>query len=724
MAEASLTEAFSRNVTHVATPLRQRKRFQLQREELLARCTDLISEDNIMLHLAIRKTLSTNLEVLVSRHTTKHITYYLDDDAENDQILFSPAARRLFSRGASFAPTPRTGAPRPLLEDLDRLQFRILGQVIRHIMSLKPANELNIIEQHLSLQPIHNIPLYCKPTSVAAMRTKLTARRLCLQRAGLGEFVARVREAGLHLLHQINQFTATFDTSNPRTRALSNLTVAEQNVLKHVISRGDLVIANLDKKLGVVVYSKSRAAEAASKHLMSANFQEITDLPDVELKDKRKHIWDTILSDAARLFDTDVFPEDLRMALLSKVPSMNIKLNKIYVVFKLKAGPSRPIVPSFTSPTALASRWLHNQLMDFAVKIPINCMDSLTYAKELDSLQLPHNFKGLILGLDAIAMFPNIPLQDSMETVRLLLHEDTYLPQDTQHIILRVLEWVLTNNYIEHNGKIFRQINGAVMGAAISVVLSTIFVYKRIEQPVLRKWHAHILHYKRYVDDINVFMLVTPQQAQLFLADMNAQSPTMQFTMTTHKQQAAFLDLAINLEKDASGFTTIQYRIYRKPGNAMAYLLADSYHTPHTGPGMIKGEFIRYLVKSSKKEFFAEDALLLSQAFATRGYKAEEINTILKKVEWHQRDHFRLRAANSKINLPPAGCAIFSPKLDPCLLAACDKGLHVDLERLRNTSTSRMEPEEIRFFGKNLAGIFPHKGLIAFRGAAKLGQMF
>ena len=78
------------------------------------------------------------------------------DDAENDQILFSPAAQRLFSRlsrGVSFAPTPRTGAPRPLLEDLDRLQFRVLGQVICHIMSLKLANELNIIEQHLSLQP-------------------------------------------------------------------------------------------------------------------------------------------------------------------------------------------------------------------------------------------------------------------------------------------------------------------------------------------------------------------------------------------------------------------------------------------------------------------------------------------------------------------------------------------------------------------------------------------
>lgn len=132
-------------------------------------------------------------------------------------------------------------------------------------------------------------------------------------------------------------------------------------------------------------------------------------------------------------------------------------------------------------------------------------MDSLTYNKEfkLDSLQLLHNFKGKILSLADIAMFPNIPLQDSMETVRLFLDQDTNLPQDTKHIMIRVLEWVLTNKYIEHNNKIFRQINDAVMGSAISVVLSIIFVYKSIAQPVLQKWQAHILH----VDD----MLVTPQ---------------------------------------------------------------------------------------------------------------------------------------------------------------------------------------------------------------------
>lgn len=107
------------------------------------------------------------------------------------------------------------------------------------------------------------------------------------------------------------------------------------------------------------------------------------------------------------------------------------------------------------------------------------------------------------------------------------------------------------------------------------------------------------------------------------------------------KQHAAFFSgLSIILEQDAfvAGFSTTQYRIYRKAGNVMAYLLADSYHTPHTGPGMIKGEFIQHFVKSFKKEFYAEDTLLLSQAFAARSYKAEEINNILRKVEWQQRE--------------------------------------------------------------------------------------
>ena len=59
---------------------------------------------------------------------------------------------------------------------------------------------------------------------------------------------------------------------------------------------------------------------------MSADFQQSTDIPGDEVKVKQKHIWDTILKDAARLFST----EDLRLALFSKVLSKNVKLNRMY----------------------------------------------------------------------------------------------------------------------------------------------------------------------------------------------------------------------------------------------------------------------------------------------------------------------------------------------------------------------------------------------------------
>ena len=59
----------------------------------------------------------------------------------------------------------------------------------------------------------------------------------------------------------------------------------------------------------------------------------------------------------------------------------------------------------------------------------------------------------------------------------------------------------------------------------------------------------------------------------------------------------------------------IDYRIYRKPGNSLAYLCAESYHADHTAFGIVITELIRYLTKSSIREFYIEDAEMLYHAF-------------------------------------------------------------------------------------------------------------
>jgi len=48
--------------------------------------------------------------------------------------------------------------------------------------------------------------------------------------------------------------------------------------------------------------------------------------------------------------------------LFQVIPHLQIRLSHMYVVWKIKAGTTRPIVPSFTAPTALASKWIHEQL--------------------------------------------------------------------------------------------------------------------------------------------------------------------------------------------------------------------------------------------------------------------------------------------------------------------------------------------------------------------------
>ena len=51
-------------------------------------------------------------------------------------------------------------------------------------------------------------------------------------------------------------------------------------------------------------------------------------------------------------------------------------------------------------------------------------------------------------------------------------------------------------------------------------------------------------------------------------------------------------------------------------------------------------------------------------------------------------------------------------------------GLQVDLQQQRLTSTSRMDLEERKLFGKKLISVFlPTTGMIVFRGAPRLGQI-
>ena len=189
--------------------------------------------------------------------------------------------------------------------------------------------------------------------------------------------------------------------------------------------------------------------------------------------------------------------------------------------------------------------------------------------------------------------------------------------------------------------------------------------------------------------------------------------------MECHNTQANFLDLRIMVQRNESG-AKIEYRIYRKPGNSMAYLHIDSFHAAHTAAGIVKGEYIRYLTKSSKKEFYCEDCLMLFQAFKRRGYSKRMLKEALGPLGWERRNYYREKALRPKVREVPGGGAVFSIQIDPAIDAALKAGFSIDLERIRAIGTRGADEEVRKALGASLRSVFPSKGLIALKAAPKL----
>jgi len=382
----------------------------------------------------------------------------------------------------------------------------------------------------------------------------------------------------------------------------------------------------------------------------------------------RRILWDQTLQHAAEI----KLPEEMSKMLLQLIPHLQIRLSHMYVLWKIKAGATRPIVPSFTAPTALASKWIHEQLLSYVIAIPTICMDSLAYTRELDNPILPMPWTRLIVCLDVVALYPSIPMKDSLQATMQFLKENTPLPNEAQLMIVKIMEWVVSNKYIEHENSIYHQVDGIVMGEALSVMVANIFMYKVVEEKILHKWRDYILHYVRYVDDINKFMAITTLQAQELKNDLTAQSEFINYTMDCYANKSDFLDLQITVMQEVwpVARTRIDYRIYRKPGNTLAYLCADSYHASHTSYGIIIGELIRYLTKSSRREYYIQDAQMLHHAFKTRGYTHKMLIQGLGHLDWSERKIYRAKGLQPKIRHIPGGVAVFITQIDPVIISA------------------------------------------------------
>jgi len=225
---------------------------------------NLFTDQSASLQRALHRIMKMPVTKLLNRSKTLNIKYFLDATVDLDPILKSTATKRLFSTGSNYAMTPSTNSVTWILEDLDRLEFRILGSVMRKVLEFCQPSKLKKTESALNLQHFKNPAR----ASISLLRKKLTLRRDWARQQGLGKLTGRIRETCMSILDTIMQTRAKMSEQLLKTRRREcNISKEEQDVLKHIQALGNVRMNKLDKNLGIAAYYVSCETEAIKGHL-------------------------------------------------------------------------------------------------------------------------------------------------------------------------------------------------------------------------------------------------------------------------------------------------------------------------------------------------------------------------------------------------------------------------------------------------------------------------
>ena len=279
------------------------------------------------MELATNRVLNMEVASILQRHITQSVRFFLSGSP--DPILMSDAANRLLSRGYNFTPTPAVQTDRQLGKDLKRLEFRIYGRLLGHLIQNKEPGERTTMQLDLGLQPVRRP----KPFSDKQMSTQLERRRHVLnQQLGLSDFVYRTREVCKNLLENIHMLSSKSDTF--QHKSWCNIPFEEREVCSKIRAM-KLQVAKGDKGLGIVVFDRQRRDDAIMEHLRSENFESVFREPNETVEATRLRIWNSIIEAGNILLGGESFPTDMKSALMEHIPNMKVGLSAMYVVWKI-----------------------------------------------------------------------------------------------------------------------------------------------------------------------------------------------------------------------------------------------------------------------------------------------------------------------------------------------------------------------------------------------------
>ena len=190
-----------------------------------------------------------------------------------------------------------------------------------------------------------------------------------------------------------------------------------------------------------------------------------------------------------------------------------------------------------------------------------------------------------------------------------------------------LLELCTKELHFSFNGKIYKQIDGVVMGNPLGPVLANIFMVE-LETKEVPKMSNILLNWYRYVDDTIVF--VKEGKIKKVIDELNKFHKDIKFTYEVEENnEISFLDVLLQRQEN----NKINLKVYRKKTCSNIYIHWKSFTPVDWKIGTLEGILRRaYIICTTEEDLNAELAFV-SKVFRTiNGYPERIINQCKEKV--------------------------------------------------------------------------------------------
>ena len=444
------------------------------------------------------------------------------------------------------------------------------------------------------------------------------------------EITAFCNYAKRQAIRKLENINITYKHKTKHTPTKQSLDIHMQGL--HELCKNEQIrVMQADKNLGFTVLDNDIFIRETNRHLNDTNTYRQINL-DIYNDLKKQYLTQqtNLINSYDNILDHTVLTFMDRIVDNYTIPKFKVlaKIHKLKNLNNLDALRFRNIIPNFNSYTMPLSRVLDYMINDYINNTHI-LKDTHTLVKHLDILQIPAN--SFLVSMDFESLFTNIPIYDSINTIRIFLLENG-VNLDTINFICEGARLVFTNNiFVSEDKRYFLQIAGLAMGSQVVPKWANLYLYQKEKEYV--KHYAKCIYFTRLIDDVFCVVEGTEKEVLDFINGYR-QLFTIGITHELNFHSIVMLDVIIS--KGAYG-TSLEVKTYEKPTNNHLYITQESFHAKHTLKGLILGQLRRYIITNSKAKWYYEQRESFYEHLRNRGYRYKLLYPLFRQLKYSDR---------------------------------------------------------------------------------------